>query len=189
MAGGGGIGFKSGGASKIFWRLESGHPKNIEKPRVGIKILFCAKIFAAAAASFVKSHYPCESQLNLHDLHNNSTPKIHESFTSRVGIEKLSGNVEWAAKTFYRAMSGPRKIFSQKVIWTRSPPCHKLCPVPKASLSIFYSQHISRHAYFCLVGGKKLSRKTSLPAYVGENGHSWVHTDIIKQFLTCLRKK
>ena len=72
---------------------------------------FLAKIFAAGAASFVKSHYPCELQSNMHDLHIDSTPKLHENFPSRVGIEKLSRDVEWAAKIFYSAMSGPRKIF------------------------------------------------------------------------------
>ena len=107
----GGIGFKSGG----------GHRKIVESKRVGIKKIlrntewaskyFFVKFFAAGAASFVKSHYPCELQSNLLDLHNNSTPKIHEKFTSRVGVEKLSRDVEWAAKTFHRAMSGPPKIF------------------------------------------------------------------------------
>ena len=72
---------------------------------------FLAKIFAAGAPSFVKSHYPCELQSNMHDLHINSTPKLHENFPSIVGVEKLSRDVEWAAKIFYRAMSGLRKIF------------------------------------------------------------------------------
>ena len=75
--------------------------KNIEKSRVGIEILF----------SFVNLHYPYELQLNLHNLHINSILKYIKYFTPRVGIEKLSSVVEWAAKIYYCVMSGPLKVF------------------------------------------------------------------------------
>ena len=106
--------------SDFFARTHS-DPWILRSPEWASKYFF-VKIFAAGAAFFVKSQHPCELQSNLHDLHINSTPKMHENFTSRVGIEKLSHDVEWAAKIFYRAMSGLRNFFSQISIWTRSPP-------------------------------------------------------------------
>ncbi len=72
---------------------------------------FFGKIFAAAAASFVNLCYPFELQLNLHNLHINSILKYIKYLTPRVGIEKLWRVIEWAAKIYYRAMSGPRNIF------------------------------------------------------------------------------
>ena len=48
--------------------------------------------------------------------------KIDLLYFSRVGVEKLSRDVEWAAKFFVRALSGPRKIFPEKAVFLRGPP-------------------------------------------------------------------
>ena len=87
-----------------------GIEKILRSPEWASKYFF-AKIFAAAAASFVNLHYPYELQLNLHNLHINSILKYIKYLTPGVGIEKLSRVVEWAAKIFYRATSGPQNIF------------------------------------------------------------------------------
>ncbi len=48
--------------------------------------------------------------------------KIDLLYCSRVGVEKLSRDVKWAAKCFVRALRGPRKIFPEKVVFLRAPP-------------------------------------------------------------------
>ncbi len=51
--------------------------------------------------------------------------KIDLLYSSRVGLEKLSRDVEWAANFFVSALSGPRKIFEQNSVFLRAPLGHK----------------------------------------------------------------
>ena len=51
--------------------------------------------------------------------------KIDLLYSLRVGVEKLSRDVEWAAKFFVSALSGPRKNFPEKAVFLRGPPGHK----------------------------------------------------------------
>ncbi len=107
----GGPGGKSGGATKIFWWTKSGLGKKIEKARVGIEIFLPRKFSPLTRHSFTV-FYTLQTTFKQVELANIFPMKIDLLYSWKVGVEKLSRDVEWAANFFVRAPSGPRKFFS-----------------------------------------------------------------------------